>query len=122
MGNIIKDKSFKYAARIVKLCKYLNEEKKEYILSKQLLKSGTSIGANIREALNGESKLDFIHKLRISQKECDETIYWLELLKETEIITQKEFDSIYPETTELLKLIRSIIIKSKSNLTKESKN
>ncbi len=97
MANEVKDLSFNLAVRIVKLCKYLNEEKKEFILSKQLLKSGTSIGANIREAINGESKLDFIHKLAIAHKECDETLHWLELLFESDIINQKEFDSIYPD-------------------------
>ena len=116
MKNIIREKSFKFAVRVVKLYKYLVEEKREYILAKQLLKSGTSIGANIREALNGESKMDFIRKLGVAQKECDETLYWLELLKETEIILSKEYDSIYPDALELLKMIRSIIIKSKSNL------
>ncbi|MBM2817056.1 MAG: hypothetical protein HW421_3818 [Ignavibacteria bacterium] len=118
MKSIVKEKSFNFAVRIVKLYKYLIEDKKEFILSKQLLKSGTSIGANIREAINGESKVDFIHKLGIAQKECDETLYWLELLKESEIMSQKEFDSIYPEALELLKMTRSIIIKSKSNLKK----
>jgi four helix bundle protein len=116
MKSIVKEKSFKFAVRIVNMCRYLLENKKEFILSKQLLKSGTSIGANIREALNGESKLDFIHKLVIAQKECDETLYWLELLKESETVSQKEFDSLYPEALELLKIIRSIIIKTKSNI------
>ena len=118
MANEVKELSFNLAVRIVKLCKYLNEEKKEYILSKQLLKSGTSIGANIREAINGESKLDFIHKLGIAQKECDETLYWLELLSATDIINQKEFDSIYPDIERILKLLRSIIISTKNNLKK----
>lgn len=105
----------------MKLYKYLIEEKKEYIIGKQLLKSGTSIGANVREAINGESKVDFIHKLGIAQKECDETLYWLELLKEAEIISQKEFDSIYPDALELLKMIRSIIIKTiKTNIKTKS--
>lgn len=84
--NIIKTKSFSFAVRVVKLYKILTTERKEYMISKQLLRSGTSIGANVREALNGESKADFIHKLAISQKECDESLYWLELLKETNYI------------------------------------
>jgi four helix bundle protein len=83
--NIIKKKSFLFAIRIVKLYQYLCEVKKEFILSKQLLRSGTAIGALIRESQNAESKADFIHKLSIAQKECDETIYWLELLKEQSI-------------------------------------
>ena len=74
MRSIVKEKSFKFVVRIVKLYTYLIKIKKEFVLSKQFLRSGTSIGANIREALNGESKIDFIHKLAISQKECDETI------------------------------------------------
>lgn len=118
MKSIVKEKSFRFAVRIVKLYTYLKDNKKEYVLSKQLLRSGTSIGANIREALNGESKMDFIHKLAISQKECDEIIYWLELLKETDIISQIEFDSIYTDAIELIKIIRSIILKSKSKINK----
>ena len=84
--SIIKDKSFVFSIRVVKLCKYLIENKKEFVLSKQLLRSGTAVGALVREAQNAESTKDFIHKLAIAQKECDETIYWLELLKETEYI------------------------------------
>ena len=118
MNNVIKDKSFKFAVRIVKLYTYLKEQKKEYVLSKQLLRAGTSIGANVREAMNAESKMDFIHKLSISQKETDETLYWLELLKDSEIITDKEFDSIYQDALELLKLLRSIIMKTKTNIKK----
>ena len=87
--NIIKEKSFKFAIRIVDLYKYLCEQKKEYIMSKQLLWSGTSVGANIREGDNAESKQDFIHKLAIAQKECDETIYWLELLKASNYLSER---------------------------------
>lgn len=97
------------------LYKYLKNEKKEYILSKQLMRSGTSIGANVRESQNAESKADFIHKLAISQKEADETLYWLELLKETDYITREEFDSLEADASELLKLIRSIILTTKKN-------
>ena len=87
--NIIKEKSFKFAIRIVDLYKYLCEQKKEYIMSKQLLWSGTSVGANIREGDNAESKQDFIHKLAIAQKECDETIYWLEMLKASNYLSER---------------------------------
>ena len=80
-NNIIREKSSKFALRIVDLYKYLVEQKKEYVLSNQLLRSGTNIGANIREGDNAESKPDIIHKLSITQKECDEIIYWLKLLK-----------------------------------------
>ena len=95
--NILKKKSFSFAVRIVKLYQYLSNDKKEFVLSKQLLRSGTSVGALIREAQNAESKLDFIHKLGIAQKECDETIYWLELLYTTDYLNEKEFKSISNE-------------------------
>ncbi len=85
-------------------------------MSKQFLRSVTSIGANVREAINAQSKADFIHKLSISQKECDETMYWLELLKETNYITDLEFNSLHEQSTEVLKIIRSIIITLKKNL------
>ena len=111
--NIIKDKSFKFAVRIVKLYQHLVGVKKEFVLSKQILRSGTSVGALIREAQNAESKADFIHKLGIAQKECDETIYWLELLKETEYLSQQEFENINNDAVELLKILKSIIITTK---------
>lgn len=113
--SIIKDRSFAFAVRVIRLFQYLTETKKEYVLSKQLLRSGTAIGALVREAQNAESTKDFIHKLGIAQKECDETIYWLELLKETEYINDKEFESINNEANELLKMIRSAILTSKKN-------
>lgn len=119
MGSVIKEKSFLFALRIVNLHKYLVETKKEFVLSKQLLRSGTSIGANVREAQNAESKLDFAHKLAISQKECDETMYWLELLYQSEYLSAEEHDSIYKDAEELLRLIRSSIITTKKNLNKK---
>ena len=112
--NVVKVKSFAFAVRIVNLYKLLSDERKEFIISKQLLRSGTSIGANVREALNGESKADFVHKLAIAQKECDESLYWLELLKETNYLNETEYKSISNDATELLKIIRSIIITSKN--------
>ncbi len=111
--NVVKVKSFAFAVRIVKLYKILCDERKEFVMSKQLLRSGTSIGANTREALNAESKADFVHKLAIAQKECDESLYWLELLKETNYLNENEYKSISSDATELLKIIRSIIITSK---------
>jgi four helix bundle protein len=114
--NIIKEKTFAFAIRVIKMYNFLKEKKKEFILSKQLMRSGTSIGAMIREAINAETSKDFIHKLSIAQKECDETCYWLELLKEADYLTEKEFLSIYTDAIELLKIIRSIIIKSKQKL------
>jgi four helix bundle protein len=113
----LKSKSFAFAIRCVNLYKHLVESKKEFVLSKQLLRSGTSIGANIREAQNAQSTADFIHKLSISQKECDETLYWLELLVETKFISKGEFDSINSEALELLKMLRSAIITTKKNIS-----
>jgi four helix bundle protein len=113
--SIIKNKSFELAIRGVDFYKYLVSEKKEFVMSKQFLRSITSVGANIREAVNAQSKADFIHKLSISQKECDETMYWLELLKETDYISESEFNSIHQQSKEVLKIIRSIIITSKRN-------
>lgn len=116
--NIIKEKSFKFAIRIVNLYKLLTTERKEFIMSKQLMRSGTSIGANIREAQNGESKADFIHKMAIAQKETDETLYWLELLKETEYINKEEFESMHTNAQEILKIIRTIILNTKKKIHK----
>jgi four helix bundle protein len=118
--SIVKKKSFEFAVRIVNLYKYLSLEKKEYVLSKQLLRSGTSIGANTREAQNAESKQDFIHKLGIAQKETDETCYWLELLHATEYISNDEYVSVHNDATEILKIIRSIILTSKQTQQKNS--
>ena len=115
--NILKDKSFLFAIRIVHLYKYLHEENKEYIMSKQVMRSGTSVGAMVREAEHSESKTDFIHKLAIAQKEINETLYWLELLQETKNISNKEFESIYLDATEIIKLITSSIKTAKSTLT-----
>lgn len=111
--NVIKQKSFDFAFRIVKLYQFLTESKKEFIISKQLLRSGTSIGANIREAEQAESKNDFIHKLSISLKETNESIYWLELLVATKYITTKHFESINSDAVELIKLLTTIIKTSK---------
>lgn len=117
--GILKDRSFSFALKIVKLSKFLGEERKEYVLSKQIMRSGTSIGANIREAQNAQSKADFIHKLSISQKECDETMYWLELLNQSGYISEAEYISTYKEANELLKMLRSAIITSKNNKVEE---
>jgi four helix bundle protein len=115
-GNPVVDKSFAFAVKIVNACKTLNSEKKEFVLSKQLLRSGTAIGALIRESQNGESKKDFIHKLAIAQKECDESLYWIDLLFETNYLIRSDFEDLKRDCTELLKLLRSIIISTKNNL------
>lgn len=116
--NIIKNKSFDFALRIVKLYKYVCETQKEFILSKQLLRSGTSIGANIREAEQAESTADFIHKLAIALKETNETDYWIELLFKSNYIDDVAYKSIKTDTTELLKLLISIIKKTKEHAKK----
>ncbi|HOU75630.1 MAG TPA: four helix bundle protein [Candidatus Dojkabacteria bacterium] len=109
----IQERTFKFAIKIFYFCKYIREDKNEFILSEQLLRSGTSIGANVREAQNAESKMDFIHKLNIAQKETDETIYWLELIKETLKIDTVE---LLLEANSIFKIIKSIIISTKKNL------
>lgn len=114
--NIILIKSKAFALRIIRLYKYLCEEKKEFIMSKQILRSGTSIGANAKEASLAQSKADFLAKLFISFKESGETEYWLELLYESDLIEKESFDSIYADNKELLKLLTSIIKSTKSKL------
>lgn len=116
--NPLKDKSFCFALRIVNLYKYLCKEKKEMILSKQILRSGTAIGAMQRESEHAESTLDFIHKLSIAQKESNETLYWLELLHQAEYIDEEAFKSIYKDAQELIKMITSIIKSSKASIGK----
>ena len=105
--DLLREKSFSFALCIVKLSKYLQEQHKEYILSKQVLRSGTAIGALIREAQYAQSKADFLHKLTIALKEANETEYWLLLLKESNYLDEKIFESIYPKIDELLKLLIS---------------
>jgi four helix bundle protein len=111
--NIIKSKSFAFALNIVKLYQYLTDSKKEYILSKQLLRSGTSIGAMVREAEHAESKADFIHKLSIGLKEANETEYWLDLLHCSGYVGNDDFKNVKEKVTEQLKLLTSIINSSK---------
>ena len=113
--NIVKDKSLNFAIRIVNLYKYLVTEKRETVMSKQLLRCGTSIGANIREAEQAQSRADFLNKQNIALKEANETEYWLELLMKTEYITPKEYESINADCTELNKLLISIIKSTKLN-------
>ena len=109
MDHLITEKSFQFAIRIVKLHKYLRTEKDEYTLSKQILRSGTSIGANVRESRNAQSTADFVNKLSIALKEADETAYWLELLVESNTIDQTIFNSLYNDNKELIALLTSII-------------
>ena len=115
--NVLKKKSFDFAVRIVNLFKFLQEDKKEFVLSKQILRSGTSVGAMVREAEHAQSKLDFIHKLSIAQKEINETIYWLELLVATNYIDKNVFESINTDAIEIIKLTTSSIKTAKQSLT-----
>ena len=108
MDSIIANKSKAFAIRIIRLYQYLREEKKEYVLSKQILRAGTSIGANAREAYRAQSKPDFYSKLGIAMKEADETAYWLELLHETDYLDDSQFESIYADCEEILKILVSI--------------
>lgn len=113
--SVIKDESFCFAIRVVKLYKHLSEIKKEFVMSKQILKIGTVVGALVREAQYAENKADFVLKLAIAQKECDETLYWLELLFETQYLSQSEYESLSNDASELLKMIRSVILTTKKN-------
>jgi|SRR5690554_3019035 len=115
--NIVKDKSFAFAIEIVGVCKKMME-RKEFVLSKQLLRSGTAIGALVREAEHAESKKDFIHKLSISLKEANETEYWLELLTKTNYLNENEFKSLGKKIDELIRLLITIIKTSKANSEK----
>lgn len=116
--NIIKTKSFNFALRIVKLYQFLCSDKKEFVLSKQLLRSGTSVGAMVRESEQAESKPDFIHKLAIAQKEANESDYWLELLFQSEYLNEIQYQSLKSDILEINKILASIIISTKQNLKK----
>ncbi len=113
--NVVKDKSFAFAVRVVNLYKYLCENRKEYTLSKQILRSGTAIGANIEEADGGISKADFSNKISIAYKEAKETHYWLRLLNETRYMDQTSFDSMMIDCNELCKLLFSILKTTRIN-------
>ena len=112
--SILKSKSFALAVRIVRLYKYLSEQKTEYILSKQVLRSGTSVGAMVCEAEYSESKADFAHKMGIARKELNETLYWLELLLQTEYITQTEYNSLSADAIEIIKILTTNIKTAKN--------
>jgi len=114
--NVVKNKSFAFAVRVVKLYQFLSEEKREFLLSKQLLRSGTSVGAMVREAEHAETKNDFKHKMGIAQKEINETIYWLELLKKTDYLKPDQFESINKDAVEIIKLITAILKSTKANI------
>ena len=114
--NPVQEKSYQLAINTVKLCRMLEKEHKEFVLSRQLLRSGTAVGALVRESQNAESKKDFIHKLAIAQKECDESIYWIDLMNDTDLLAKEIASSYKEDATEVLKLLKSIIISTKKNL------
>ncbi|MBL7979863.1 MAG: four helix bundle protein [Bacteroidetes Order II. Incertae sedis bacterium] len=113
--NIVMDKSYTFALRAIKLYRHLTSNQKEYVLSKQVLRSGTSIGALIKEAEHAQSKADFINKMNIALKEANETEYWLMLLHDSEYLDEKSFISISADISELIKLLASIVKTSKQN-------
>ncbi len=115
-GSRVEDLSRAFAIRIVKLNKYLKEEKRDFVLSNQILRSGTSIGANISEAKYAESRLDFVHKMRISLKETNETLYWLRLMLEGNYISQPQFESLEKECKSILYMLIKIINTTSNNL------
>ena len=116
--DILRQKSLDYAGRIVKLSEYLIDAHKQYVLSKQILRSGTSIGACVREAANAESKFDMIHKFAIAQKEADETLYWLELLHLSDYLEEKLYKSLFSDCEELLKILKASIVTLKKSVRK----
>lgn len=118
--SIIAGKAYAFALEIIKLYKKLVNDKKEYVLSKQLLRSGTSVGANINEAIAGQSKRDFVHKLNIALKEARETSYWLSLLKDSEYINPGEFETLNKNCNEIIKMLTSIIMTTKERYFKNT--
>lgn len=108
-NNIIRDKSYNFSLKIIKVYQNLTKEKREFILSKQLIRSGTSIGANIEESVGAQSRNDFISKLSISYKEAHETLYWLQLLTDSNFLNKEESDTLIIDCEELLKILGSII-------------
>lgn len=116
--NVVMSKSYTFALRIIKLYKYLAAEKKEYVLSKQLLRSGTSIGALVKESEHAQSKADFLNKMNVALKEANETEYWIELLRDSEYLSTTESLSILEDSTELIRLLISIVKTTKVSLKK----
>jgi len=119
MKSIVGEKSYAFALRMVKAYKYLTKEQHEFILSKQLLRSGTAIGALIKEAEHAQSKADFINKMNIALKEANETEYWLMLLKDSNYLNDKTYTSIHNNCDELIRLLASIVKTSKNNVEKK---
>ena len=121
MGNVVRGKSYQFSIKIVETCIYLSKEKKEFVLSKQLMRSGTSVGANIEEAIAASSPKDFINKLTIVQEETDETLFWLELLSELKLSADTaQLDHLMKECTEILRIITSALITLKKKRDNKS--
>lgn len=118
--NIIKDKSYAFALRVIKAYKFLSEKKREFVLSKQMLRSGTAVGALVREAEQAQSKPDFISKMNIALKEANETEYWLLLLKDSDYIDKKSFESMHSDCAEVIKLLISIVKTTKEHHGKKN--
>jgi four helix bundle protein len=116
--NVLSEKAYAFALRMIKLYQYMAQEHREYVLSKQILRSGTSIGANIEESIHAQSKTDFIHKLSIAQKEASETNYWLRLLRDSNYLSEKLSISLLNDCEEIQRLLTASIKTSKSNLNK----
>jgi four helix bundle protein len=114
-GNVVRDKSFAFALRVVRLAEYLRCDRKEFVLSRQVLRSGTAVGALIRESEHAQSRADFISKMSIALKEANETEYWIDLLHQSDYIDQTKYNSIHPDIVELLKLLVSIVITSRNH-------
>ena len=114
--NVIVDKSFGFAVRVVKLYRFLCDEKKEFVLSKQLLRCGTSIGANVEEAVHAQSKRDYLSKMNIALKEANEALYWIRLLHATNLIDDKQKESIFADCNEIVSILVAIVKTTKRNL------
>ena len=113
--NAIESKSKAFAVQIIRLYQFLMEEKREFVLSKQLLRAGTSIGANVKEGIQGFSRNDFTYKMSLALKECSETCYWLELLYETDYVSFPQYESIYHDASELFRLLTAIVKSTKES-------
>lgn len=111
----IRERTFHFAIDTIRYCKIVQDEQKEFILTKQLIRSSTSVGANVRESKNAESRADFIHKLSIAQKECDESLYWLELIQAYSEVDSVTMNKLKSENIEILKIIKTIILRTKEN-------
>ena len=120
--NTVARKSYSFSVRCVNLYKYLSEEKHDCIIGKQLLRSGTSVGANVKEAVRGYTKADFASKISIALKEASETEFWIELLRDTDYITASQADSMLNDCVELIKILTSILKKTKENINKEQQH